>query len=56
MDNDTHTDAKQQQAAKGSEEWKRIFTDIEKQVRREAARAVGTQEDATWSDIGKENR
>jgi len=38
-----------------ADEWKRIFRDIERQVRREAARAVGTQEDAGWKEIGKES-
>lgn len=36
-----------------SEEWGDIFRRIEEQVRREAARAVGAEENADWATIGR---
>lgn len=38
----------------GAEEWKAIFQQVESQVRKEAARAVGVSEDADWSTIGRQ--
>jgi hypothetical protein len=46
--------AQAQGAARSTEEWKAIFWQIEQQVRREAARVVGTNEEAGWSEIGRE--
>ena len=34
-------------------QWKTIFRDIDEQVRRDAARVVGAEEDADWSTIGR---
>jgi hypothetical protein len=38
----------------GAEEWKAIFQQVESQVRKEAARAVGVSEDADWTTIGRQ--
>ena len=40
--------------SQGAEEWKAIFQQVESQVRREAARAVGVSDEADWATIGRQ--
>ena len=40
--------------ASSAQEWGDIFRQIHDQVRREAARVVGTSDDADWDDIGRD--
>jgi len=46
--------ADQNTPRRSSEEWRALFSQIGEQVRREAARAVGADDDADWKTIGRE--
>ncbi len=46
-------DERTNRTAKSSQEWRDLFEQIGDQIRREAARAVGVGEDATWATIGQ---
>jgi len=42
------------QRSQSADEWGQVFRNIENQIRREAARAVGVPEDSDWKMIGRE--
>ena len=44
----------QEQLRASAEEWKEIVLSIERQVRREAARVVGVEDDSDWAIIGRQ--
>jgi hypothetical protein len=45
---------KDTQKRTSAEEWRALFAQMGEQVRREAARTVGADEDADWKTIGRE--